>query len=521
MRSVIKVVVLLIVGFAVGVVAVRNRGGVSEPEQGNPAPAVAQRAAGGPAVTPVAYEPGACAQCALPDFTELAARLQDSVVNISTSSKPEGDAARGDRGGRRFRGPRSPGGPEGPGEDPHEFFGPFERFFEGPVPRRRMPQRSLGSGFFFDADGYILTNNHVVENADEITVRLHSGDEVKARLVGRDPKTDVAVLKIDAKGPFPAVEFGDSEALKVGEWVMAIGNPFGLESSVTAGIVSAKGRFIGQGNYDDFIQTDTPINPGNSGGPLIDLRGKVVGINTSIFSRSGGNIGIGFAIPINLAHDLIPDLREKGHVTRGWLGVMIQKVTPDIAESLGLPAAKGALVADVVKGGPAAKAGIKTGDVITAFDGHPVKESTELPLLVARTPVGSDVDVKVLRDGQEQSVAVKIAEMMDEEGEEPGKESEAYGLAVQNLTPEIAESLGIPQDVKGVLVAGVEPGSPGEEAGLRRGDVILEVNRQAVADVDAYSKAVNASGEGKSLLLLVRRGENTVFLALKPPATTE
>jgi serine protease Do len=285
--------------------------------------------------------------------------------------------------------------------------------------------------------------------------------------------------------------------------------------------VSAKGRFIGQGNYDDFIQTDAPINPGNSGGPLIDMNGKVVGINTSIFSRSGGNIGIGFAIPINLAHGLIPDLRDKGHVTRGWLGVMIQKVTPDIAESLGLPSAKGALVADVVKDGPAAKAGIKTGDVITSFNGHPVKESTELPLLVARTPIGQDVDVKVLRDGQEQTVAVKIAEMKDEDAETTAKETEAYGLTVQNLTPEIAESLGISSDVKGVLVAGVEPGSAGEEAGLRRGDVIIEVNRQPVPDVDAYGKAIKGGEAGKSVLLLVRRGENTVFLALKPPSATE
>src|SRR5581483_8026261 len=353
---------------------------------------------------------------------------------------------------------------------------------------------------------------------DEITVKLHDGDEVKAQLVGRDAKTDVAVLKIDAKKQLPTVTFGDSDALKVGEWVMAIGNPFGLESSVTAGIVSAKGRFIGQGNYDDFIQTDAPINPGNSGGPLIDMHGKVVGINTSIFSRSGGNIGIGFAIPINLARDLIPDLREKGHVTRGWLGVMIQKVTPDIAESLGLPGSKGALVADVVKDGPAAKAGIKTGDVITSFDGHVVKESTELPLLVARTPIGRDVEVKVLRNGKEEAVSVKIAEMKEEgEAGGPGGESEAYGLTVQNLTPEIAESLGISGDVKGVLVAGVESGSVAEEAGLRRGDVIIEVNRQPVPDVDAYNKAIGGVEAGKSVLLLVRRGENTVFLALKPP----
>jgi serine protease Do len=529
MRRLIKVAVLLLVGFAVGVFAVRNRAAV--PAGGSAAPSRPAEVAAGsasethgtaqaPSVTPVAFaEGGTCSQCALPDFTELAAKLQDSVVNISTSSKP-GGSGEAQRGQRRPKGPRMPGAPEGPGgggEDPHEFFGPFERFFDGPLPRRRMPQRSLGSGFIFDPAGYILTNNHVVENADEITVKLHDGEEVKAQLVGRDAKTDVAVLRIETKKQLPAVVFGDSEALKVGEWVMAIGNPFGLESSVTAGIVSAKGRFIGQGNYDDFIQTDAPINPGNSGGPLIDMHGKVVGINTSIFSRTGGNIGIGFAIPINLARDLIPDLRDKGHVTRGWLGVMIQKVTPDIAESLRLPAAKGALVADVVKDGPAGKAGIKTGDVIVSFDGHVVKESTELPLLVARTPIGRQVEVKVLRDGEEQTLSVAIAEMKEEDVAGTNDESEAYGLTVQNITPEIAESLGIGVDVKGVLVAGVESGSAAEEAGLRRGDVIVEVNRQPVPDVDAYTKAIGSVEAGKSVLLLVRRGENTVFLALKPP----
>ena len=256
-------------------------------------------------------------------------------------------------------------------------------------------ERSLGSGFIFDPAGYILTNNHVVENADEIKVKLNSGDEVPREVVGRDPKTDIARAEDRRQEGPPTIAFGDSDAVEVGEWVMAIGNPFGLEFSVTAGIVSAKGRFIGQGNYDDFLQTDAPINPGNSGGPLLDLNGKVVGINTSIFSRSGGNIGIGFAIPINLAKELIPQLREKGRVTRGWIGVMIQKVTPDIADSLGLADAHGALVADVVKGGPADAAGIKVGDVIISFDGHDVKESTELPTLVAREKIGQEVPVVV------------------------------------------------------------------------------------------------------------------------------
>src|SRR5262245_49589177 len=338
MRSLMKVVILLLVGFAVGLVATRHKG--QSPSEaatlaGDGVRTIATDAApAAPAQPNGATEP--CLHCTLPDFTRLAAELRDSVVNISTSSKAE--PARGFHG-EEFGAPPGGGGPQGGGpgdeQDPREFWEPFERFF-GPMPRRQMPRRSLGSGFIFDPDGYILTNNHVVENADSITVKLNSGDEKPAKLVGRDPKTDVAVLKIETDAPLPAISFGDSDAIRVGEWVMAIGNPFGLEFSVTAGIVSAKGRFIGQGNYDDFLQTDAPINPGNSGGPLLDLEGRVVGINTSIFSRSGGNIGIGFAIPINLAKELIPQLREKGRVTRGWMGVMIQKVTPDIAESLGL-----------------------------------------------------------------------------------------------------------------------------------------------------------------------------------------
>jgi serine protease Do len=525
MRSVLKVIVLLLVGFVVGVVAVRNRG--PEPTQ-----AVATAQESGAAVRPVeggegraaGSSGGSCVTCTLPDFTVLAANLSDAVVNISSSSKGEreGDRSGGNGGGSpRFHGgPRGqmPGMPPGgPGQDPREFWEPFERFF-GPMPRRRAPERSLGSGFIFDPAGYILTNNHVVEGADEIKVKLTSGEELIAELVGRDPKTDLAVVKIDAKKDLPTLPFGNSESVKVGEWVMAIGNPFGLDFSVTAGIVSAKGRFIGQGNYDDFLQTDAPINPGNSGGPLLDLNGRVIGINTSIFSRSGGNIGIGFAIPINLAKDLIPQLREKGRVTRGWIGVMIQKVTPEIADSLGLSASRGALVADVVKGGPAEQAGIKVGDVIVTFDGQDVKESTELPTLVAREKIGQAVPVVVMRDGKEENVSITIAEMKDDEEQIATGASEAYGLTVQNLTPEIAESLGINIDVQGVLVSGVEPGSPADDAGLRRGDVIVEVNRKPVKDVDTYQNEMKATDAGKSVLMLVRRGENTVFLALKPPA---
>jgi len=277
------------------------------------------------------------------------------------------------------------------------------------------------------------------------------------------------------------------------------------------------GRHINQGPYDNFIQTDAAINPGNSGGPLLNTKGEVVGINTAIYSRGGGNIGIGFAIPISLAKEIVPQLKEKGHVTRGWLGVMIQKVTPDIAESLGLTESKGALVADVVKDGPAEEAGLKQGDVIVEFDGKAVSDSAELPLLVARTPVGRSVKLKVIRDKKAEAFTVKIAELKDEEAQQEGSgTTEDLGITVQTLTPELAENLQLDRGLKGVVVTQVDPGGPAADAGLRRGDVILEVNRAPVKDVGAYNKAVRAAGKGKSVLFLVRRGDNTIFLAVKP-----
>jgi serine protease Do len=478
------------------------------PEMKAPAAPAPAPAAPGEKLEPLPAPPTAAG---LPDFATLAERLSPVVVNISTRAqrKEQPDMP-------RFRGPGQPGPqwPFGDG-DPREFGDPFERFF-GPR-QRQQPQRSLGSGFVIDSEGYILTNNHVVENADEIVVRLDNEQEHKATLVGKDPKTDLALLKVEGVGGLTAVPLGDSDALRVGEWVMAIGNPFGLDHSVTSGIVSAKGRFIGAGNYDDYIQTDAAINPGNSGGPLINLRGEVVGINSAIFSRTGGNIGIGFAIPVNLAKELVPQLREKGKVTRGWLGVLIQRVTPEIAESLGLEQARGALVADVVANGPAAEAGVKVGDVIVEFDGHPVSESNELPMLVARTPLEKQVTLKLMRDKEPIELAVTIAELRDDEMQVASSDSEKLGLAVQTLTPEIAENLGV-EETKGVVVTAVESGSPAEEAGLRRGDVILEVNREAVDHADAYAAALKKVEKGKNVLFLVRRGENTIFLALKPPA---
>lgn len=434
---------------------------------------------------------------ALPDFVTLAKTLRPVVVNISTTQVAE-----------RSEGPASPF-QEG---DPRGDF--WRRFFGGPIPRGPQRQKSLGSGFIIDRDGSILTNNHVVENAEKIVVRLADEREFEAKVIGKDSKTDIAVIKIDAKGNFPLPPLGDSDQLEVGEWVMAIGNPFGLDNTVTAGIVSAKGRHIGAGPYDNFIQTDASINPGNSGGPLINLRGEVVGINTAIFSQSGGNIGIGFATPINLAKEVLLQLKSKGKVTRGWLGVVIQRVTPEIAESLGLDKARGGLVAELSKDGPAERAGVKVGDVIVEFDGKEIKESNDLPIIVARTAVDKKVRVKVLRDKKEVTLTVAVGELKEVAVVASAKEKGEFGFTVQTITPQIAESLGL-ERAEGVVITAVESGSPGDEAGLRRGDIILEIDRKPVRNLADYRKALGESKKDKGSLFLVRRGESTLFLALK------
>ena len=448
-----------------------------------------------------AGSPEVKSSAALPDFVSLAKKMRPVVVNISTTQVSEGR-----------EGPQEFASPFGE-EDPFNDF--WRRFFGGPAPRGPQRQRSLGSGFLIDSDGSILTNNHVVENATKIVVKLSDDEEYEAKVVGRDPKTDIAVIRIDGKANLPFASLGDSDRLEVGEWVVAIGNPFGLDSTVTSGIVSAKGRHIGQGPYDNFIQTDASINPGNSGGPLINLRGEVIGINTAIFSRSGGNIGIGFAIPINLVKEVLPQLRGTGKVTRGYLGVLIQKVTPEIAESLGMEKASGALVANVSKDGPADKAGVKVGDVIVEFDGKEVKDSGDLPILVARTPVDKKARMKVLRDKKEVMLTVAVGELKDEEVVATAPEKGELGLTVQRLTPQMAESLGL-QKSEGVIVAAVEPGSSADDAGIRRGDIILEVDRKSVRNLDDYKKAIAGARKGRGVLFLVRRGENTLFLALKP-----
>jgi len=437
----------------------------------------------------------------LPDFVSLAKKMRPIVVNISTTQMSD------------VRGQQEFGSPFGE-EDPFNDF--WKRFFGGPLPRGRQRQQSLGSGFIIDADGSILTNNHVVENAQKIVVKLLGDDqEYEAKVIGRDSKTDIAIIKINTKTNLPTANFGDSDKLEVGEWVVAIGNPFGLDSTVTSGIVSAKGRHIGQGPYDNFIQTDASINPGNSGGPLINLRGEVVGINTAIFSRTGGNMGIGFAIPVNLAKELLPQLKGKGKVTRGYLGVLIQKVTPEIAESLGMDRGYGALVANVSKDGPAEKAGVKVGDVIVEFDGKEVKDSGDLPIIVARTPVDKKVRMKVLRDKKEVILNVAVGELKEEEVVASVPEKGELGMTVQRVTPQMAESLGL-EKPEGVVVTDVESGSAADEAGIRRGDVIVQIDRKTIRSVDEYKKSIAGIRKGKGVLFLVKRGDSTLFLALKP-----
>jgi len=442
-----------------------------------------------------------------PSFADLAEKLGPSVVNIYTTQVVQA--------------PRSP----------HEFFFPndkempelFRRFFGLPSPfdqeqpQREMKRTSLGSGVIISRDGFIVTNNHVVENADTINVRLTTFEEFEAKIIGRDPKTDIALIKINPKNSLPATEFGDSEALRVGDWVMAIGNPFGFEQTVTAGIVSGKGRSLGSGPYENFIQTDASINPGNSGGPLYDMNGKMVGINTAIYSRGGGNIGIGFAIPVNMAKNVINQLKTHGTVVRGWLGVMVQPVTPELAAQFKLPRPIGALVGEVSPGSPAARAGIKPGDVIVEFNGKEISQMSVLPSLVAETPVGSKAGVVFYRKGQKKTSVVTIAKLEEEQPAMAGADNgvnRKLGVGVQDLTPEVAASLGI-DDKQGVLVTSVEPDSPAAEAGIRKGDLILEINQEPVADVQAFVKKLNDIKRPAAVSFFIKRKGQTRFFGLR------
>ena len=429
-----------------------------------------------------------------PSFAAIAKKTMPAVVNIATALQ------RSSRSGSN---------------DPIEEF--FSRFF-GESTSRENNLRSLGSGILINKDGEILTNYHVVRYADTIKVKLADHSEHEARLVGKDERTDLALIKIrKSNGNLPFAKLGASVPLEVGDWVMAIGNPFGLEHTVTAGIVSAKGRVIGAGPYDNFIQTDASINPGNSGGPLINSVGEVVGVNSAIFSQSGGNVGIGFAIPIELARKVVDQLRKNGRVVRGWLGVRAQDVTPGNALSLGLPRGhtEMALVTEVTENSPAAESGVKTGDVIIEFNGKPVPKSHDFPVLIAETPPGQRITMKILREKKEQTIAVKIGELPDDDpNQQLESRDDGLGLRVQRITPEAARRLGL-SSTRGVLVLEVQPDSPADVAGLEPADVIREVNQRPITNVKDFERAVRQGRRGERVLLLVQRGDNAVFFGLK------
>jgi serine protease Do len=428
-----------------------------------------------------------------PSFSAIAKKTMPVVVNISTTEQ---------------RSPRS-------SNDPIDEF--FSRFFGDAQPRENS-QRSLGSGILISKDGEILTSYHVVRNADAIKVKLADQTEYEARLMGKDERTDLALIKIRRSGGnLPFARLGSSGQLDVGDWVMAIGNPFGLEHTVTAGIVSAKGRVIGAGPYDNFIQTDASINPGNSGGPLINASGEVVGVNSAIFSQTGGNVGIGFAIPIDLAKKIVDQLKKNGRVVRGWLGIRVQDVSPQLAASLGLTRnpAEMAVVTEIGDGSPAAEAGIKSGDVILEVNTKPVPKSQDFPSLIADTAPGQKVTLKIIREKKEQTIPVKIGELPEEDALQKAETRDPeIGVRVQRITPEAARRLGL-TSTKGLLIVEVQPGSPADQVGLEPADVIREVNQRPVNNISDFERAVRQGRRGERTLLLVQRGDNAVFFALK------
>lgn len=429
-------------------------------------------------------------------FAPIVRPVKPAVVNISTTQTVR------------------PQGMPGLGElDPNDPFYQFFRHFLPEMPRS-FTQRSLGSGVIIDPEGYIVTNAHVVQNADRIVVKLDDKREFEARRIGVDDKTDVALLKIPAPGDVTVAVMGDSDSLQVGDWVLAIGNPFGLSETVTAGIISALGRVIGQGPYDNFIQTDASINPGNSGGPLIDTQGKIVGINAAIYSQSGGSVGIGFAIPINAVKTVVEQLKTRGKVVRGWLGLTVQDITPELARSFGLRRAQGALVANVAPHGPGARAGLERGDVILEYDGIEIDEAHQVPVLIAETKIGKRVTMKILRQGEVLDLEMTVAEMPGGGAVIPSapEAAQRWGLDVANLTPETARRLGL-TSTKGVVVTEVDPNSPAGAADLQRGDVITQVNRQPVRNVKDYRRALGA--QANELLLLIKRRGQSFFVALR------
>ncbi len=462
------------------------------------------------------------ARAAPESFADLAAQLLPAVVNISTTqvskTKPQ---ARG--GGERPETPQVP-----PGSPFEEFFKDF--FDRNPQDNRPRRNTSLGSGFIIDPSGIVVTNNHVIADADEVTVTLHDDSTLKAEVIGRDAKTDLAVLRVKTEKKLTAVKFGNSDTTRVGDWVVAIGNPFGLGGTVTAGIVSARARDIQSGPYDDFLQTDASINRGNSGGPMFNLAGEVIGINTAIFSPTGGSVGIGFAIPASLAKPIVDQLRQYGKTRRGWLGVRIQQVNDEIAESLGLDRARGAMVAAVTANGPAEKAKIEPGDVVLTFDGKDVNEMKRLPRIVAETPIDKKVVATVWRKGKEVKLDVVVGELDENEtaalapdpstkgGKEGAKTTvDALGLSMAKLVPELREKFDIDTGVEGVVITDVTNDSPASQKGLRAGDVIVEVAQEQVKDpkdvADRVKKAKDAGR--KSVLMLIDRQGDLRFVAIK------
>lgn len=472
-----------------------------------------------PAGAPEPNEP----MVALPSWAPLVKRVMPTVVNVAiteevkTTTFPFGESEQ-TPGGESQNTPRAPFAFGGQfGANP---FAPFQNlpFFFSQL--RRFTEHGIGSGVIVSPDGYILTNYHVVGHADEIHVTLMDKREFTAKVVGTDPKTDLALIKIDADGPLPYASLGDSNKVEVGDWVIAIGNPFGFHLTVTAGIVSAKRRALG-GNYDSFIQTDASINPGNSGGPLFDTVGQMIGINTAIYSSNGSNAGIGFAIPVDLAKSVMEQLKEHGRVIRGWLGVDIQAMTPDLAKSFGLSQPTGALVADVNKDGPAPKAGVQRGDVIVKFSGHVVHNEQELPEIVAQSPIGTTVPLEVVRDGKHRTLHLRIGELHEHEVasvQRRGHPAAKWGLAVQTLTPQIAQELGLEEE-RGVVVRDVLPDSAAGDAGLQAGDVILRMDHKQVNSARGFADLVrHAEKNGNSPLLLVQRGNQTLYTVIKPKA---
>lgn len=491
----------------------------------------------GAALTPVLAPPAAARQAI--DLSDLAERVIGAVVNISTSTRV--DTAAGPRPGAPGRG-GPPGARPGPGPGPGAPFDElFEEFFRrrgenppggpGGPPGQQTPQRrqsSLGSGFVIDPAGIIITNNHVIDNADEITVIFNDGTRLRAELVGRDRETDVAVLRVQSPRPLTFVPLADSDKIRIGEPVMAIGNPLGLGGTVTAGIVSAKNRDIQSGPFDNYIQTDAAINRGNSGGPLFNMAGEVIGINTAIYSQSGGNIGIAFAVPANTAKPVIQQLLEFGETRRGWLGVRIQEVTDEIAESLNLGTRRGALIAGVEPNGPAAPAGMRSGDVVVRFDGREVRNARELPRIVSETQVGKAVSVIVIRGGNEETLTITLGRregniQQASTGQQPTRPAppnptvSALGLQLSGLTNEVRQRFGLRPDVRGVVVMQVDPNSRAAERRVQAGDVILEVQNEAVnapADVARRIEALRAEGRNSALFLIANAGGDRRFVAL-------